>query len=68
MKRLVALLLAPIVLCGCQSSQKSKAELQALCADPANRLPGSYYFNECQAAYPASKKQLQQWSKLFPPE
>jgi hypothetical protein len=55
-------------LCGCQSSQKSKAELQALCADPANRRPGSYYFNECQAAYPASAKQLQQWSKLFPPE
>jgi hypothetical protein len=33
MKGLVVLVLAPLVLCGCQSSQKSKAELQALCAD-----------------------------------
>jgi hypothetical protein len=68
MKLLAVLLLIPIALCGCQSSPKSKAELQAFCADPANRRPGSYYFNECQAAYPASAKQLQQWSKLFPPE
>jgi hypothetical protein len=31
MKRLVMLLLVSLVVCGCQSSQKSKEELAAIC-------------------------------------
>jgi hypothetical protein len=63
MNRLVVLFLIPVALCGCQSSQKSKEELAAICADPANRQPGQYFFEQCQALYPASTKQLQQWYK-----
>lgn len=63
MKRLAILLLVPVALCGCQSSQKSKEELAAICANPANRQPGQQYFEECQALYPASTKQLQKWYK-----
>jgi len=61
--RLGLLMVIAIGLCACQSSQKSKAELQAICADPANRQPGQYYFEQCQALYPASTQQLQQWYK-----
>jgi hypothetical protein len=63
MKRLVMLLLVSLVVCGCQSSQKSKEELAAICANPAIRQPGQQYFEECQALYPASTKQLQKWYK-----
>jgi hypothetical protein len=63
MPRLWLLIVAAVGLCGCQSSQKSRAELQSICADPANRQPGQYYFEQCQALYPASTKQLQQWYK-----
>jgi hypothetical protein len=62
-KQLAVILPIPIALCGCQSSQKSKEELRAICANPANRQPGQYYFEQCQALYPASTKQLQQWYK-----
>ena len=38
---LASLALAVYLLCGCQSTQHSRAELAQICADPANRLPNS---------------------------
>ena len=61
MRRWVMVFLVPLALCGCQSTQRSKEELRAICANPANRQPGQQYFEECQALYPASTKQLQKW-------
>jgi hypothetical protein len=51
-----------MMLGGCQStSQHSRAELTRICADPANRAPtpGNLYYDECQALYPSSPKQLE---------
>jgi hypothetical protein len=63
----LTLLLITVALCGCQSSQKSKEELATICANPANRAPGGWYFEQCQALYPASTKQLQKWYKTGAP-
>jgi hypothetical protein len=63
MKRLLVLSVVPLALCGCQSSQKTREELTAICANPANRQPGQRFFDECLALYPVSTKQLQQWYK-----
>jgi hypothetical protein len=53
--------LAALLLCGCQSTQHSRAELAQICADPANRLPtpGNLYYDECQAFRPSSSRQLE---------
>jgi hypothetical protein len=58
--RLTTLALAALMLCGCQSTQHSRAELAQICADPANRLPtsGNIYYDECQAIHPSSPSQL----------
>jgi hypothetical protein len=63
MKRLmVALAMAGIggVVSGCQSTQSRQAELQTICANPANRQPQSFYWSECQALYPSTPKQLEE--------
>ena len=44
---------------GCQSTPSRQAELQAICANPANRRPKSFYWSECQALYPSTPKQLE---------
>jgi hypothetical protein len=51
-----SLALAVFLLCGCQSTQHSSAELAQICADPNNRLPtpGNLYYDECQAIHPSS--------------
>lgn len=54
----LALLAAP-VLAGCQTSQSRKEQLAAICADPANRQPKTFYFSECQTLYPSSDQALQ---------
>jgi hypothetical protein len=51
-----------IALASCQSTtQHSSAELARICANPANRTPtaGNLYYDECQALYPSSQKQLE---------
>jgi hypothetical protein len=57
---LTSLALAVLLLCGCQSTQHSRAELAQICADPANRLPTpeNLYYDECQAIHPSSSRQL----------
>jgi hypothetical protein len=55
----------------CQSSsQRSRADLAAICADPANRAPtpGNLYYDECQALYPSSPRQLQKVYQQGAPE
>jgi hypothetical protein len=53
------LALTALLLCGCQSTQHSRAELAQICADPANRLPtpGNLYYDECQAIGSSSAQQ-----------
>ena len=55
-----SLVLAVFLLCGCQSTQHSSAELAQICADPNNRLPtpGNLYYDECQAIHPSSAHSL----------
>ena len=55
-----SLVLAVFLLCGCQSTQHSSAELAQICAVPANRLPtpGNLYYDECQAIHPSSPNSL----------
>lgn len=43
----------------CQSTASRQAELQAICADPANRQPQSFYWSECQTIDPSTPKQLE---------
>jgi hypothetical protein len=56
---LIALALAALALCGCQSSQHSQAQLAQICADPANRanVQGNLYYDECLSLYPVSPSQ-----------
>lgn len=56
---LCVLLVAGLVLAGCQTPQSRQAQLAAICADPANRQPGAFAFNECQTLYPSSDRALQ---------
>ena len=53
---LASMVLAVFLLCGCQSTQHSSAELAQICAVPENRLPtpGNLYYDECQAIHPSS--------------
>jgi hypothetical protein len=44
---------------GCQTTQSRQSELAAICANPANRQPKSFYFSECQALYPSSARELE---------
>ena len=55
-----SLVLAVFLLCGCQSTQHSSAELAQICAVPENRLPtpGNLYYDECQAIHPSSAHSL----------
>lgn len=46
-------------LAGCQTSQSRQAQLAAICADPANRQPKTFYWSECQTLYPSSDQALQ---------
>ncbi len=48
-----------LILAGCQSSQSRQAQLAAICADPANRQPKTFYWSECQTLYPSSDQALQ---------
>lgn len=60
LKYLGLLLVAGTALAGCQTSQSRQEQLAAICADPANRQPKTFYFSECQTLYPSSAQQLQQ--------
>ena len=65
----VSLVLAVFLLCGCQSTQHSSAELAQICAVPANRLPtpGNLYYDECQAIHPSSSQGLERrWFREAP--
>jgi hypothetical protein len=64
--RLSIVVLASLVLCGCQSTKHNQAELARICADPANRVPGQFYFDECAAFTHLSAKQLQRDYRLGP--
>jgi len=53
------LLFVGTVLAGCQSTGSTKEQLTAICADPSNRLPQSFYYTECQQFQPPSIKTQQ---------
>lgn len=55
------------ILAGCQTPQERQAQLVAICADPVNRQPQSFYFSECQTLYPSSDRALQKDYKLGAP-
>jgi hypothetical protein len=59
--KLAFLPLTALLLCGCQSTEHSRAELAQICADPANRLPtpGNLYYDECQPFRPSYSRQLE---------
>lgn len=59
--------LTGIVLSGCQTSQSRQEELAAICANPVNRQPQNFYFDECQALYPSSDQALQKDYRLGAP-
>jgi hypothetical protein len=46
-------------LSACQTPQARQAQLATICADPANRMPNTFYWSECQSLYPSSDRQLQ---------
>lgn len=48
-----------LILAGCQTSQSRQEQLAAICADPANRQPNTFYWAECQSLYPSTSRQLQ---------
>jgi|HubBroStandDraft_6_1064221.scaffolds.fasta_scaffold1417782_1 hypothetical protein len=58
--RLGFTILPALLLCGCQSTGHSRAELNQICADPASRAPtpGNLYYDECQAINPSTSGQL----------
>lgn len=55
------------VLSACQTSQSRQQQLATICADPVNREPGSFYWDECQAIMPLSDAQLQKNYQLGAP-
>lgn len=59
--------LAGLALSACQSSQSRQAELASICANPVNRQPGQFYYNECQAIAPSSSAQLRRNYRLGAP-
>jgi len=61
-------LIAGLALSGCQTSQSRKDQLATICADPNNRQPGNFYYNECQTLYPLTSQQLQRNYQLNAPE
>lgn len=56
-----------LALSACQSSQSRQAELASICANPINRQPGQFYFDECQAIAPSTSAQLQKDYRLGAP-
>ncbi|KRE16826.1 hypothetical protein ASE63_13925 [Bosea sp. Root381] len=56
-----------LALSACQTSQSRQAELASICANPVNRQPGNFYFNECQTIAPSSSAQLQKDYRLGAP-
>lgn len=56
-----------MLLPACQTSQSRQQQLATICADPVNRQPGSFYFDECQAIMPSSDAQLQKNYQLGAP-
>lgn len=56
---LVLTIALAVLLSACQTSQSRQEQLATICADPVNREPGSFYWNECQAIDPSSEAQLQ---------
>lgn len=44
-------------MCACQTSASRNVELAQICADPANRAAGTFYYQECQSLYPLTEKQ-----------
>lgn len=66
--RLIGLaFLASTIFSGCQTSQSRQAELAAICANPINRQPQNFYFDECQTLYPSSDRELQKDYQLGAP-
>jgi hypothetical protein len=52
-------LIACLALSGCQTSQARKDQLATICADPNNRQPNTFYYDECQTLYPSTTQQRQ---------
>jgi hypothetical protein len=48
-----------LILAACQTSQSRQQQLAAICADPVNRQPNTFYWAECQSLYPSTGRQLQ---------
>jgi len=48
-----------LILAACQTSQSRQAQLAAICSDPVNRQPNTFYWAECQSLYPSTDRQLQ---------
>lgn len=59
--------LASVIFSGCQTSQSRQEELAAICANPINRQPQNFYFDECQTLYPSSSRELQKDYQLGAP-
>jgi hypothetical protein len=58
--RLITLSIAlTVLLAACQTSQSRQQQLATICADPYNRQPGSFYWDECQSLNPSTDRQLQ---------
>lgn len=60
-------LIGGLALSGCQTSQSRKDQLANICADPNNRQPNTFYYNECQTLYPSTSQQQQRNYKLNAP-
>jgi hypothetical protein len=59
--------LVGLVLSACQTSQSQQVDLATICANPVNRQPGNFYFDECQSIRPSSTAQLQRDYRLGAP-
>lgn len=62
--RLCVLAMVALLLAACQTSTQRATQLAQICADPANREYGSFYFDECLTLYPQTPKQLQRTELL----
>ena len=59
--------LAGLALSACQTSPTQQADLVTICANPVNRQPGNFNFDECQSIRPSSAAQLQRDYRLGAP-
>ena len=57
-------MLGTLALAGCQTSGDRMSQLAQICADPANRAAGTFYYQECQSLYPITEQQRQQQEAL----